>query len=162
MVQIYDATFAVGPRRPDVYSAAAADPTPTDYFPHWPVVRGAGRYQMDPAESERELSQVDLDLCTKYRHGHPVLTPGVMLYLCQHKVCYGFSVMDRPESPRTVFDTLMRRWPAAPTRLIYDNCCRLHIFCLNREPAFFQKTQFFVDRSVIHDLLTSLTVQQGD
>ncbi len=43
----------------------------------------SGRYQMDPAEEERELNQVELDLCTKLRHGHHVLTPGVML----HNIC---------------------------------------------------------------------------
>ena len=92
---MYDTTFAIGPRQPDVYPAASEEPILTDFLPHWPVLRGGGHYQMDPAEAEREMSQQELDLCTKYRHGHPVLSPGVMLCQCQHKVCYGFSVLDR-------------------------------------------------------------------
>ena len=29
---------------------------------------------------------------------------------------------------------------------ISENCCRLHAYCLNREPVFFQNTLFLVDR----------------
>lgn len=34
----------------------------------------------------------------------------------------------------------------APDIVIYDNACNLHSYCLNREPKFFEKTWFLVDR----------------
>ena len=30
--------------------------------------------------------------------------------------------------------------------VIYDNSCRLHEYCLNRDPAFFKNTKFVVDK----------------
>jgi hypothetical protein len=30
--------------------------------------------------------------------------------------------------------------------IIYDNACKLHAYCLNREPGYFKNTQFFVDK----------------
>ena len=35
---------------------------------------------------------------------------------------------------------------SAPRVIIYDNACNLHSYCLNREPKFFQNSQFLVDR----------------
>ena len=34
----------------------------------------------------------------------------------------------------------------APEVVIYDNGCNLHNYILNREPHFFRKTQFLIDR----------------
>ena len=34
----------------------------------------------------------------------------------------------------------------APTLVIYDNGCNLHNYILNREPHFFKKTWFLIDR----------------
>ena len=34
----------------------------------------------------------------------------------------------------------------APKVIIYDNACRLHMYSLNRDPGFFMKTRFLVDR----------------
>ena len=33
-----------------------------------------------------------------------------------------------------------------PAQVIYDNGCNLHNYCLNREPNFFKKTRFYVDK----------------
>ncbi len=64
MVAIYDATFAVGRRQPEAYPPVSEPEMPTDFFPQWPAIRGAAQYQMDPAETERELSQVKRFLVT--------------------------------------------------------------------------------------------------
>ena len=41
---------------------------------------------------------------------------------------------------------IFRSWfTVAPKLIIYDNACKLHQYCLNREPAFFGYTQFAVD-----------------
>ena len=57
-------------------------------------------------------------------------------------ICYGFQAMRLRESPNTPF-TLQT---TAPTTIVYDNCCNLHNYCLNREPDFFKETKFLVDR----------------
>lgn len=35
---------------------------------------------------------------------------------------------------------------SAPSVIIYDNACNLHSYCMNRDPIFFKKTRFLVDR----------------
>ena len=35
---------------------------------------------------------------------------------------------------------------SAPKIIIYDNCCHLHNYCLNRDPEFFKHTKFLIDR----------------
>ena len=68
------------------------------------------------------------------------------------------------ESPNTPFSIVYERFPegtlvsilydcnyvlinlTGPSKLIYDNGCNLHSYCLNREPDFFMKTRFFVDK----------------
>ena len=54
--------------------------------------------------------------------------------------------MDSHESPRHPFEIFRSRFPAPPETIIYDNACKLHQYCLNREPAFFRNTKFLVDR----------------
>lgn len=34
----------------------------------------------------------------------------------------------------------------APQVIIYDNNCKLHCYAVNREPAFFRNTAWFIDR----------------
>ena len=65
---------------------------------------------------------------------------------CKHGVCLGFKMMDACESPRTAFDILVRRFRHIPKLLIYDNACKLHLFCLKREPKRFSESRFMVDR----------------
>ena len=36
-------------------------------------------------------------------------------------------------------------FPQPPRVVVYDNACKLHVDCLNREPGHFQKTLFLVD-----------------
>ena len=35
---------------------------------------------------------------------------------------------------------------SGPKIIIYDNCCALHAYCLNRDPLFFKHTTFLIDR----------------
>ena len=50
------------------------------------------------------------------------------------------------ESPNHAFTFLRTRFRTAPSTIIYDRACQLHTYCLNRDPAFFKNTTFFVDR----------------
>ena len=63
-----------------------------------------------------------------------------------HGVCYGFELLQTCESLKHPFRIFKTRFPHPPSLIIYDNACRLHIYCLNREPHFFESTRFAVDR----------------
>ena len=61
-------------------------------------------------------------------------------------ICYGFEVMRSCESPKHPFSIFLQRFQKAPQVIVYDNACKLHQYCLNREPHFFRSTLFAVDR----------------
>ena len=65
---------------------------------------------------------------------------------CMHGICYRFEILKPHESPKHPFSIFKTRFQTAPKMIIYDNCCKLHAYCLNREPVFFQNTRFLVDR----------------
>ena len=68
-----------------------------------------------------------------------------MTIFCPHGICYGFEVMQSCESPMYPF-SILDHFRVAPHVIIYDNACKLHQYCLNREPRFFSNTLFVVDR----------------
>ena len=111
------------------------------FFPNLPALVGEGNYAADHC-----TTKCTSDECHKYPGFHPVLTPGIFTIYCHHGICYGFQVMDSHESPCYPFKIFRSRFKSAPKLIIYDNACKLHQYCLNREPAFFSHTQFSVDR----------------
>ncbi|XP_077992815.1 uncharacterized protein LOC144446848 [Glandiceps talaboti] len=54
--------------------------------------------------------------------------------------------MEQHESPALPFKIIKQRFKTAPRIIVYDNSCKLHQYCLNREPVFFKNTMFLVDR----------------
>ena len=86
-------------------------------------------------ESGRETML--LTTCRKLSYGHP---PGIFTLFCSHGICYGFEVMQSCELPRHPFQIFRQRFHTAPCVIIYDNACKLHQYCLNREPNFFANT----------------------
>ena len=112
----------------------------TECFPNLPKIHDPGNYTADKASS------APLSDCRKESYGHPVLSPGIFTIFCEHGICYGYSLMDSCESPRMPFEILKTRFKVPPKIIIYDNACKLHSYCLNREPIFFKNTKFFVDR----------------
>ena len=116
--------------------------SPYDYFPGFPVVLGNAVYAMDKNKS------IDDIYCRKMSGSHPFLSPGIFTLFCRHRVCLGFSLMSSSESPRTAFNIFLQRFTnyLPQLRIFYDNCCNLHQFCLNREPARFSETIFLIDR----------------
>ena len=111
------------------------------HFPSLPVIRGTGRYSAD-----QHTRTADEHNCRKVSYGHPTLTPGIFTLYCTHGICYGFEVMRRCESPQVPFSIFTSRFPTPPKTIVYDNACKLHVYCLNREPALYRSTRFFVDR----------------
>lgn len=137
LLRVYDATFADLHRPPNAYRNKSN--AITSFFPQWPPVRGLERYVADGEKDDGEE-------CAKLARGHPKLSPGIIVYMCTHAVCYGFTIMETPESPRMPFVVFATRWEQPPQRVIYDNACKLHNYCLNREPLLFKNTHFLVDR----------------
>jgi len=108
-------------------------------FPNLPELRLRGRFAQDK-------DGVKTDSCRKFYRGHPRLMPGIFTIYCSHGICYGYQVMESQESPNVPFTIFRTRFPVAPKLVIYDNACGLHAYCLNRDPLYFQKTSFMVDR----------------
>ena len=78
--------------------------------------------------------------CTKHKLDHPRFSPGVFVVCCEHGFVYGYSLMDRHESPRTPFDVFTNRVtdPQATT-VVYDNGCNLLHYGLLRCTAFWSQ-----------------------
>ncbi|XP_065056806.1 uncharacterized protein LOC135685015 [Rhopilema esculentum] len=115
--------------------------TPYSYWPALPQLRRRGVYETDKRKSKTRGEQ-----CTKLALGHSFLLPGIFTLFCKHEICYGFQVMLSSESPNVPFEVIFTRFEEAPLHCIYDNACNLHDFVLNRQPSFFAKTKFFVDK----------------
>jgi hypothetical protein len=115
--------------------------SPYDFFPRFPPILGKAHYVAD--------KNINLDsYCRKHSSSHPTLSPGIFTVFCRHGICFGFSLMTVSESPRTPFNIFLSRFSnhLSQLRIFYDNCCNLHVFSLNREPARFSETTFLVDR----------------
>ena len=116
------------------------------FFPNLPQIRGPHCYSIDqPSSSRRRTNPEDEDACRKYSLTHPTLTPGIFTIYCQHGICCGFEVMQSHKLPKHPFNIFLTRF-AEPATIIYDNCCKLHQYCPNHQPAHFENTLFFVDR----------------
>ena len=66
--------------------------------------------------------------------------------------CFGcrkvvkFSLTADAESPATVFELIYTRFPDDPALLImYDNACNANHYFLNREPAFCNNMELYID-----------------
>ena len=110
--------------------------SPLSFFPNLPQLYGDALYAADIANQ----ASTDSNSCRKNAYGHPTLSPGVFTIFCIHGVCYGFAILKSHESPKHPFSIFKTCFQTAPKMIIYDNCCKLHAYCLNREPVFFQNT----------------------
>jgi hypothetical protein len=121
--------------------------SPYEFFPSFPKQLGKSCYSIDATAKKDE------HLCRKLSNSHPVLSPGIFTVFCRHRVCLGFSLMTASESPKTPFELFLTRFTnyLPQIRIIYDNCCNLHRYALNREPARFSETIFLVDRLHFQD-----------
>ena len=97
--------------------------------------------QIVPPHAPREL-----DERRKASYGHPSLTTSIFTVYCPHGVHYGFKIMWQCESQRHPFIIFTSHFPVPLGTTVYDNGCKLHSYCLNREPALYKGTRFFIDR----------------
>ncbi len=88
-----------------------------------------------------------LPCCTKYKNDTKALAPGLFVVHCMKcSGCLGFNIMERHESPRSLFDILYTRWKSPPDVVVYDNGCNAHAYVLKREPAWAANTLFLIDK----------------
>ena len=111
------------------------------FMPHHPVCRRTNAYRVDKIDKNRSYSA-----CNKFTRRDRTFSPGLFSCFCPHGICWGFSIMKQYEGPSTAFDMLLHRFSEAPGMVIYDNACNLSRYALKREPGFFARTQFRIDR----------------
>ena len=110
------------------------------FYPNLPVKRFVPQYEKDKAAKSRTA-------CNKFIRCAGKSTPGLFLCFCKkHGKLIGFHAMKYSESVRTVHNLLYSRFTRAPSIIIYDNCCNLHMYALAREPDFYNNTLFVIDR----------------
>ncbi len=116
------------------------------YFGEGPVFR-LNKCRFHGKKSEDTIAG-DVARCRKASDLRPRcrLGPGMMVFVCPHRVVYGYTVMDKFESPRYIFEALRQYFPFPPEEIIYDLACSLHRYCLARNPSFFKDCRFYLDR----------------
>ena len=129
LLQLVQAPFQGGPPTPDLYPPATDDPL--SFFPCY--------------QSVMEMRAMKLTRnCTRFR----LMAVGKLHMVTQHSLrAYSRYTVSmecatglRCESPKHPFQIFKTRFPRPPLLIIYDNACRLHVYCLNREPHFFENT----------------------
>ena len=84
--------------------------------------------------------------CVLYPHvGTLCLHGGKLCYACTmclwnltHIHSYGFQVMCSYESPLIPFQIFTLWFPTPSWTIIFDTACKLHVYCLQREPALYK------------------------
>jgi hypothetical protein len=108
------------------------------YFPNRRIYRKIKEMRLE--------SRDNISPCAKQYNQGASCAPGVVLFYCvKHECCIGFVVLDRPESPKLVYEILMTRFKEAPKIVIYDNGCNLQEYVLNRTPILAQNMRILVD-----------------
>lgn len=122
------------------------DPVDDNYFETglfykgMPIVRNLGNYLKDKPYTSGSSCNKDYPKTGR-------ATPGIFKLFCMHcERQVGFHVQKWDESVRTPFEIIFTRWLTAPKILCYDNSCNLSNFCLSREPLWFSKSRFIIDR----------------
>ncbi|KAG1666639.1 hypothetical protein FOA52_005849 [Chlamydomonas sp. UWO 241] len=128
------------------------DPNLLDYqkqrvhAPCHPMIRPPQKYGADDGSSAAADDMRDELPCTKHKLSHAGLTPGLFILFCAHGFMQIYSIMDRCEGPKTLFDLLYHRMEKAPKMLVYDNDCNACRSFMRRQPAFFAPMRFMIDR----------------
>lgn len=113
------------------------------FFPNNPKIRSVRDY--DDKDGGKE------EVCTKHVKKSKRFTAGLFSVFCPHGIAIGFEAMRTFESPRIPFKIFYERFQAAPGTIIFDNACQASRYCLRREPLFFCKTRYLIDRLHQHN-----------
>ena len=117
-LHLVQAPFQGCPPTPNLYP-----PTddPLSFFPCLPKCHGDARY-----EADEKLHIPQTDGCRKASYGHPTLSQITVSMEC----AMGLKVLQTCESPKHPFRIFKTRFFFA---------CRLHVYCLNREPHLYHR-----------------------
>ena len=83
--------------------------------------------------------------CGKWIYPKPRLSGGILIFWCQHRICYGYHMIEVSEGLKEVMYAVQAYWQRAPSVMIYDNACNLMKCCHNREWGYWKDTTFLVD-----------------
>ena len=108
------------------------------FFPNHPRIREPRVF--DEPRQDKEQT------CTKKILKSRRFTPGLFSAFCPHGICIGFEAMRKFESARVPFELFYTRFASCPGYIVYDNACNASRYCLRREPFYFSRVRFFIDR----------------
>ena len=133
---------------PDPSQYRPVTDSPLEFFPNFKPTVGDALYVEDKKSEAKSETK-----CTKNKHSHATLLPGLFCVFCEHGISLGFSIMTEVESPRTPFKIFLKRFDKYLDNIIiiYDNACNLYEFSIAREPERFWNTCMFVDRLHMRD-----------
>ena len=93
--------------------------------------------------ADRESEQTPCKKCaTKSSSNKRVLLVCICLK-CKKVICVANL---ENESPKSVFQLIYTRFPQPPKFICYDNSCNLSVYCYRREPEWFRRTSFVIDK----------------
>lgn len=118
------------------------------YFPNFPTLATVRDVHINrPTNQTTE--------CTKeYKHAGRLGAGMMMVWCVKHRECIGFTVLQKAESCKELYDILSTRFRIMPKIVIYDNACNLFEvsvtlanlqYCFNRNPQLFANTSFLCD-----------------
>lgn len=106
------------------------------FFPNHPVLRKINDINISKEQFP----------CSKIYKKVSSLGAGVVFFYCvDHNKCIGFIILGKSESPKIITQFMLTRLENMPDVIIYDNCCNLCEYILNRIPKPFENTRFMVD-----------------
>ncbi|KAI8830975.1 hypothetical protein BC829DRAFT_358073, partial [Chytridium lagenaria] len=96
---------------------------------------------------KRDGSSYDGAACAKYysTYSEPSLSPGAMVFLCEHSYYIGFHLFVASEGRNDPFSTIITRFEKCPDILVGDNNCQGADYCSLREFDFFKNCRFVID-----------------
>jgi hypothetical protein len=74
------------------------------------------------------------------------LGPGLVLFVCPHRVVAGITLLTKFESPEPIFSALQQWFVFPPRIILYDLSCNLERYCMARNPVLFRDTLFVLDK----------------
>ena len=114
---------------------------PLAFYPSHPLISYPKKYVIS--------NSVDEEICSKSYPSHSDFSGGLFTIgcSCELSITFGFEVTIGAECHRIPFKFLMNRkidWQNLEG-FIYDNCCNLHRYFLNREAKKVENMRFLVD-----------------
>ena len=68
-----------------------------------------------------------------------------MIRCAKHGICLGYHIVPKSEGLNDPFSAIYCHWSEAPKLMIGDFNCRLHTYCMYREPEYFKNTVVGID-----------------